>query len=401
MAKHKLTNTQIQAVSKTGRVSDGDGLYLNVSKTGSKSWVFMWVRNGRRREMGLGTLNHGTATVSLAVARQKAEEIRAILGQGGDPFKDMEERKAAIKKLTFGEAVEDTIASLRHTWRNDKSEAQWRMTLTDYCKSMSRIPIDEVTTEDVVKSLKPIWQDKAETARRLRARIEKVLDHAGARGLRTGDNPARLKGHLDHILPQAQKLIRGHHAALPYKDVPVFMDKLRQASGMGARALELTILCATRTSETLKAQWDEIDFENAVWTIPAERMKALNEHRIPLTSAAVAILKLQYQNRMSDYIFPGQSPLKPISNMTMSKALKSLVEEHVTVHGFRSSFRDWAGEETSFPREVAEQALAHVVGSDVERAYRRGDALEKRRKLMESWASYLSPMKDGVVKLHG
>jgi integrase len=402
MANNKLTNTQIKAVSQKGRLSDGGGLYLNVSKTGSKSWLFMWTRNGRRREMGLGSLETGTATVSLAMARQKAEEIRTILGRGGDPFSEMQERIASRQKLTFGQAANDTIDALRHTWRNEKSEAQWRMTLLEnYAKPLCNRPVDEITTEDVVRILKPIWLKKAETARRLRARIEKVLDHAKVRGERTGDNPAKFKGHLDHILPKAQKLQRGHHAAMPYIDTPSFIKRLQEAKGSSARALELTILCATRTSETLNAKWEEIDLDKGLWTIPAERMKALNEHRIPLSVPAISLLRLQYSNHINDYIFAGQAPNKPLSNMAMAKVLKSLCEEHYTVHGFRSSFRDWAGEETNFSREISEQALAHVIGSTTERAYRRGDSFEKRRKLMNAWASYLFNANDGVIKLHG
>lgn len=390
MARNKLTNTQIKATSQKGRLSDGGGLYLNVSKTGSKSWLFMWTRNGRRREMGLGSLETGTATVSLAMARQKAEEIRTILGRGGDPFNEMQERIAARQKLTFGQAANDTIDALKHTWRNEKSEAQWRMTLLEnYAKPLCNRPVDEITTEDVVRILKPIWLEKAETARRLRARIEKVLDHAKVRGERTGDNPAKLKGHLDHILPKTNKLQRGHHAAMPYKDVPDFMERLQQVKGNSARALELTILCATRTSETLNAKWEEIDLDNGLWTIPAERMKALNEHRIPLSQPAISLLRLQYSKRINDFIFPGQAPNKPLSNMAMTKVLKSLCEEHYTVHGFRSSFRDWAGEETSFAREISEQALAHVIGSMTERAYRRGDALKRRHDLMSAWSNYI------------
>jgi integrase len=399
MARNTLTNTQIKAASQKGRVSDGGGLYLNVSKTGSKSWVFMWTRNGRRREMGLGSLESGTVNVSLAMARQKAEEVRTILGRGGDPFTEMQERVALRKKLTFGEAAEDTIDALRHTWRNEKSEAQWRMTLLEnYAKPLCNRAVDEIATEDIVRVLKPIWLEKAETARRLRARIEKVLDHAKVRGERTGDNPAKLKGHLDHILPKANKLQRGHHAAMLYKDVPNFMERLQEVKGISARALELTILCATRTSETLNARWEEIDLNSGLWTIPAERMKALNEHRIPLSKSALRVLQLQYSNRINNYVFAGQKPNKPLSNMAMTKVLKNLCEDHYTVHGFRSSFRDWAGEETSFPREIAEQALAHVIGNTTERAYRRGDALKWRRELMSAWSNFLTN-KSSLVKI--
>lgn len=399
--RNRLRDTQVKAAKEPGRISDGDGLYLLVSKTGGKSWVFMWKRSGKRREMGLGSADRGTAPVTLAQARVKAEEIRTILSNGLDPFVEFSDRKAAVKQLTFGEVADGYIEVMRPSWLNAKHADQWVMTLTEYAKPIRSTAIADIDTEAILKVLQPIWHKKAETARRLRGRIETVLDHARAKGLREGENPARWRGHLDHILPASQKLARGHHAAMAYRDVPAFMASLSGQEGFGARALEFTILTAARTSESLGARWEEIDLENRVWTVPAVRMKSKREHRVPLSDAAVAFLKRLAALRMSDVIFPGQSPRKPLSNMAMVSVLKRMKVEGATVHGFRSTFRDWAGEETSFPREIAEAALAHIVGDDVERAYRRGDALERRRELMEAWAKYLTTdnLKSNVVSI--
>ncbi len=361
----------------------------------------MWTRAGKRKEMGLGSFSTGTATVSLAVARKKAEEIRGILGEGGDPFTDMAERQSRKRRLTFGQAADDLIEAKATEWTNPKHRQQWEMTLREYAKPLRNKSVDEIDVEDIVRTLKPIWTTKAETARRTRMRIERVLDHAAARGMRSGDNPARWQGHLDHLLPKQPKLSRGHHAALPYAEVPSLMGRLSQRADIGARALELLILTATRTGETIGARWDEIDLTEKTWTVPAERTKTKREHRIPLTAAALAVIQSLRRFEGSPFLFPGRNPQKHVSNMTMNKQLERLEIENATVHGFRSSFRDWAGEETSFPREVAEQALAHNVGNAVELAYRRGDALEKRRKLMDAWAAYLHPVTNGVVKLHG
>jgi integrase len=261
-------------------------------------------------------------------------------------------------------------------------------------------PLDEIRTDDVLAALKPIWQTKSETASRLRGRIERVLDAAKARGLRSGENPARWRGHLDHLLPKRQKLTRGHHPALPYLDVPAFVADLRNRETVAALALEFTILNASRTGEVLGAKWDEIDREAAIWTIPRERMKAGREHRVPLTDRGLEILDAVEKVRTGDYVFPGQRRGKPLSGMAMEMLLRRMKIEKATVHGFRSSFRDWAGECTPFPREIAEAALAHTVGDETERAYRRGDALEKRRKLMAAWAAFCEPKeKSNVVPL--
>ncbi|MDX2328669.1 tyrosine-type recombinase/integrase [Sinorhizobium medicae] len=387
MARNLLTVTEIKNSSKP-KLRDGDGLWLHTSSAGNRHFVFIYIRHGRRREMGLGTYGTGTGQVSLAAARAKAEEIRAILGRGGDPFTEMEERQERVKPTTFGQCADDLVDAMESQWRNEKHRAQWRMTLTEYAKALRKMPVAEVTTDDVVRVLKPIWTTKAETASRLRGRIEKVLDHAKVRGLRTGENPARWKGHLDHILPKAGKLKRGHHAAMPYADVPAFMKKIREASGVGARALEFTVLTASRTGETMGARWAEFDFKENVWTVPAERMKGGREHRVPLTDRVLAVLTEMKKRSVNDFVFPGSKANTPISNMTMSKVMKTYEADAFTVHGFRSAFRDWASEETDFQGEVAEAALAHITGDETERAYRRGDVLEKRRKLMEAWETY-------------
>jgi len=389
--RNKLTATRIKNAPRPSKLGDGDGLWLYTSAKGAQSWVFIYIRNGRRREMGLGPYGRGTGSVPLPIAREKADEIRNQLGRGIDPFAERQSRRNAANRATFGEVADALLDSMESGWRNDKHRAQWRMTLGDaYCAGLRKIPVADVTTDDVLAVLKPIWTEKAETASRIRGRIEKVLDRAKAKGQRTGENPARWKGHLDHILPARQKLQRGHHAAMPYKDVPAFMARLAQSSGVGARALEFTILTAARSGEAIGATWDEIDFAAAVWTVPADRMKAGREHRVPLSRAAIAVLERVKKDRIGEFVFAGQSPRKPLSAAAMTKMMRLLKADAYTVHGFRSAFRDWAAEETTHPREVAEAALAHVVGDATERAYRRGDALEKRRKLMGAWARFAS-----------
>ncbi|MEY9581525.1 tyrosine-type recombinase/integrase [Sinorhizobium fredii] len=402
MTRHKLTDTKIKAALRSGqpaKLGDGDGLWLHVQSSGAASWVFIWTRHKWRREMGLGSYGTGARHVSLADARKKAETVRGILGRGGDPFKELPERIASVRPKTFGECADELLTAKEKIFRNEKHKAQWRMTLEVYAKSLRKIPVKDVSTDDVVRVLRPLWQEKQETASRLRGRIENVLDYAKALKLRDGENPARWKGHLDHVLGQRQKLMRGHHAAMPYTDVPTFMVKLKETEGLGARALELCILTATRSGEVLNACWSEIDFDAATWTIPAGRMKAGKEHVVPLSANALAILKALHEKRISDFIFPGQAPRRPVSNMAMTMVMRRLKADTCTVHGFRSSFRDWCGDVTNFPRDVAESALAHVIDG-VEAAYRRGSALAKRRKLMEAWAAYCSTAKgDNVLAM--
>ena len=272
------------------------------------------------------------------------------------------------------------------------------MTFTEYAASIRDRAVCDIDTHDVMSVLKPIWSSKPETAARLRSWIERVLDAAKVKGFRTGENPARLRGHLDHLLPRRSKLSRGHHAALPYDDVPAFVGRLRATPSMAALALEFTILTAARTGDTLGAQWDETDFEARLWTIPAERMKATREHRVPLVQRAIGILReiksTEHLEPISKFVFRGHRPGKPLSNMSMVMLLRRMEVTNATVHGFRSSFRDWCGNETNFPREVAEAALAHVTGNATEQAYRRSDALEKRRKLMEAWEKHCGPARN-------
>ena len=286
---------------------------------------------------------------------------------------------------------------LESQWRNDKHRAQWRMTLKAYAADLRPLTLDAITTERVLGVLQPIWAEKPETASRLRGRLERVLDAAKARGLRTGENPARWRGHLDHLLPKRQKLTRGHHRALPYSDLPAFMAELRDRTAPAARTLEFLILTAARTSEALGARWGEVDLAAKVWTVPAERMKAGRQHRVPLSARAVELLS---EARPADaFVFPGIVEGSPLSSGAMERVLDRMGVA-VTVHGFRSTFRDWCGEASTFPRELAEAALAHTVGDETERAYRRGDALEKRRKLMDAWARYAGTTRaDNVVAL--
>lgn len=381
-ALHKLSDAAAKATRKAGRHSDGGGLYLNVSPTGTKSWLFMWVTDGKRREMGLGAY----PAVSLAVARHKAGECRLAVAGGGDPIAARDREEVP----TFGECCEKFLASMEKSWRNEKHRAQWRMTLTEYGKSITNRRVSAVHTEDVLSILNPIWLSKPETASRLRGRIERVLDFAKVKGWRLGENPALWRGHLKNVLPARRKLTRGHHAAMPYRDVPGFIERLRGLEAMSARALEFLILTAARSGEVLEAKWDEFDLEAGLWTVPATRMKAGKEHRVPLPKPALAIVRALHESRISDFVFPGQAKDRPLSNMAFAKLMERMKAETYTPHGFRSAFRDWAGDRTSFPREVAEQALAHRVGDATERAYRRADALEKRRQLMAAWADCLA-----------
>jgi integrase len=387
MARHKLTDSKIRSLT-SGIFSDGDGLYLRVQPSGTRSWCFIWRRYGARREIGLGPYGSGARHVSLATARAKAAEAREIIGAGGDPKTDMAERKAAIAVVTFGKVADEYIATMKPKWRGRSTLAAWERFAQSYASSIRKVPVDKLATDDVVRVLRPLWHDKIETATKVRERIKLVLDHAKARGLRSGDNPAQWKGHLDQILPAHSKLARSHHAAMPFGDVPTFLDRLRDADGVGARCLEFCVLTAVRSGEARGARWSEIELDAKVWTIAAERMKSEKPHRVPLSDRAMEIVREMKATAFNDLVFPGQRDNRPLSDMTLLKALKLAGAGEFTVHGFRSSFRDWAAEETNFQREVAEAALAHAVGDAVERAYRRGDALEKRRKLMDAWAAY-------------
>ena len=396
MAKHtlnKLSARRVASATKAGRYGDGGGLYLVVAPDGSRKWVFRFVWNGKQRDMGLGA----TREVPLAEARMVAAAAREHVRAGRDPIAERERaRRSANGVLTFGEMADQLLESIEPGFRNAKHRYQWRQTLTEYAKPLRPKPVDAITTEDVLDCLKPLWQTKAETAARLRGRIERVLDAAKAKGYRTGENPARWRGHLDSVLPKRQKLTRGHHAAMPFNEVPDFLARLRDMDGIAARALEFLILTATRTGEVIGARWDEINFLEKVWTVPAARMKAGREHRVPLTQRAVEIVLTMAEVRTGDFVFPGFRHDRSLSNMAMRMTARRAGVEH-TVHGFRSAFRDWAGERTNFAREIAEAALAHAVGDETERAYRRGDALEKRRAVMEAWAAFCEPNISNVV----
>ncbi|MCS3498681.1 integrase [Bradyrhizobium japonicum] len=376
----KLTARKVET-AKPGKYSDGGNLYLIVSETGARKWVLRFTWRGRAKEMGLGS----AASVPLADAREKAGTARRKIAQGLNPI---EERKRDGGIPNFGEMADNVREALSAGFRNEKHKAQWKSTLESYAASLRSKPVDTITTDDVLAVLKPIWTTKAETASRVRGRIEKVLDAAKAKGHRDGGNPARWRGHLDHLLPRPSKLARGHHPAMPYDEVAAFVADLRGREALAARALELCILTAARSGEILGMRWGEIDFEKKVWTVPAHRMKAGREHRVPLSQRATDILARLGEGRSGEFVFPGHRPGKPLSNMAMEMMLRRMKIENATVHGFRSSFRDWAGNETSRPRELIETALAHVIGDKAEQAYRRSDALEKRRQLMEAWATY-------------
>ncbi|WP_375783036.1 tyrosine-type recombinase/integrase [Bradyrhizobium sp. Pha-3] len=391
---NRLNARSVATIKEFGRHADGGGLYLSISPNGGRRWTFLYRWHGKPTELGFGSARD----VSLARARELAGGARAQIAEGVNP-------KGARKPAggsTFGECADRLIEAMRPSWRNEKHGAQWTMTLRDYAAPLRRLPVGEVTVDNVLEVLKPIWQSKPETASRLRGRIEKVLDAAKAQGLRSGENPARWRGHLDHLLPKQSKLTRGHHAAMPYADVPTFMSDLKARDAVAARALEFTVLTAARSGETLGARWEEIDLDRAVWTVPPQRMKGGIEHRVPLPKRAVAILKALHEVRVGEHVFPGQKAKKPLSGMAMEMMLRRMKIEDATPHGFRSSFRDWASECTNFSREVCEAALAHVIESKVEAAYRRGDLFEKRRKLMEAWAIFCStPKASKVVQFSG
>ena len=387
----ELTVKGIEALKKPGAFADGRGLYLHVSPKGAKSWIFRYAAGGRRREMGLGSAE----VFSLADARERAADMRKVVAQGQDPLEaravaEVAEKVAAAKAVTFAECADSYIAAQRSAWRNAKHSAQWTATIATYANPhFGKLPVGAVETPQIMQALQPIWTTKPETAARVRGRIEAILDWATVSGLRDGANPARWKGHIEKLLPKRSKVAAvEHHAALAYAELPAFFLRLQAADGMGAKALEFAILTAARTGEVLGATWQELDVEARLWTIPAARMKAGREHRVALSGAAVVLLRKLATIRQGDYVFPGQQDGKPLSNMALLMCLRRMDRDDLTAHGFRSTFRDWCAEQTNFPSEVAEMALAHTVAGKVEAAYRRGDMLEKRRELAEAWARY-------------
>lgn len=387
----RLKSLVISRALKRGYYADGGGLYLQVSAIGNKSWVFRYrVRSPdptkrRLREMGLGSFN----AVTLSEARVVARACRKQLYDGVDPI-DSRRQARAIEVLTFEQCAESYLSAYSVAWKNKKHSKQWAATLAQYAYPVfGSKPVQEVTVGLVMQVLEPIWGTKTETARRLRGRIERILNWATTMGHRHGENPARWTGLIDRLVPAHRKIVRvKHHAALPFSDIPDFMMKLRAQDGIGAIALEFAILTAARTSEVIGATWAEISLEQRTWTIPAGRMKAGHEHQVPLAMSAVELLRRMEHLRTGDVVFPGQSKSGYLSNMALLAVLKRMKRSDVTAHGFRSSFRDWVSECTDYPREVAEMALAHSIGNAVEAAYRRGDLFGKRRALMALWAKY-------------
>lgn len=395
----KLNALFVKRVTTPGDYGDGNGLYLQVSGSCSKSWLYRYKIAGKSRYMGLGSLHD----VPLTQARKDITQWRNIRREGHDPIEyrkaqKLQNRLAQAKSRTFGDCATDYIENHSDTWKGPKQAAQWTSSLAEYAKPINELAASDIDTALVLACIEPIWKTKTETATRVRNRIESILDYATVKRYRSGENPARWKGHLDKILPAKNK-VRAveHHPALPYTELPAFMGLLRERTGVAAMALELTILTGTRTSEVIGALWCEI--EGDTWTIPKERMKAKKEHRVPLSERARAILAEMEPMRTSGFIFPGAKAGKGLSNMAMTNVLRRMNYGHVTVHGMRSAFRDWTAERTNTPNIVAEMALAHTISSDAEKAYRRGDLLAKRAKLMESWAQYCESKPGDVVHI--
>jgi integrase len=407
----RLSDLKVKA-AKPGMHPDGDGLYLQVTvgrdAKPRKSWLYRFVLNGRERQMGLGSLSD----TGLADARQLAADARKLVKAGKDPINARDDQRAAdrlaaelekAKGITFDQCRNAYFAAHQSGWRSVKYAAGWKRTLEQYASPVfGSLPVDAIDTAAVAKVLDPIWTDKRVTAALVRARIEAVLDWATSRNYRTGENPARWKGHLKNLYPAVKKGRRvEHYAAMPYIELGAFLAALRGHQSMAARGLEFLILTAARRGEVLGARWDEIDLGAKVWSIPADRMKGNRPHRVPLSAPAIVVLNEAAKLRENEWIFPGDKSQRVSKNL-FADVIARLGRDNVTVHGFRSTFRDWAAECTNFPREIAEVALAHLLGDETERAYQRGDLFEKRRKLMEAWAKYCgsSGVKtDNVVQL--
>lgn len=397
---NRLTAGHVAKVKTPGSYADGGGLLLRIAPGGSKQWQFRYRFGGRERYMGLG----GVQTVSLADAREAALQARKSLLDGHDPIEErrMTKRQALLAQatsITFTDACREYLAAHSSSWRNAKHREQWQRTLEMYAfPVIGDLAVRDIDMAAVLRVLDPIWRDKTETASRLRQRIEKVLDWAAVRGYREGENPARWRGHLETQLPKLSKRERVKHMpALPYEQIGDFISALREREGVSALALEFTILTAARTGEVIGARWDEMDLARAVWTVPAERMKAAREHAVPLSERALKVLtNLRELSTCDTVVFPAPRG-GPMSNMAMLQLLKRMGRSDITVHGFRSTFRDWAGDCTAYPREVAEGCLAHTV-QGVEAAYRRSDALEKRRRLLGEWARFCdAPKREGAI----
>jgi integrase len=382
----RLSAAFVARVTKPGRYNDGHGLFLQVGKSGAKSWIFQFRDHGRRPQLGLGP----THTVSLAEARRKALELRKARLDGANLLVERHKAKKPIAALTFKDCAAQYIAAHRAAWKGDSNEHQWAASLSSYAfPILGRMPVRDVDVGAVMRCLEAIWRDKPETASRVRQRIEAILDWATVRGHRSGDNPARWRGHLENLLPSPRKVrAREHHKALPIDEVPAFLAALRARRAVSARALEFLLLTATRMGEVTGARWEEIDFRQRLWVIPGPRMKEGREHRIPLSPVAVTLLERMAGLQHSGFVFPGRNPDAPLKKSAMRDLIQHMgYGSHTSVHGLRSSFRDWAGERTSFAPEIIEASLSHAVGTQVERAYRRGDFLERRRRLMTDWAA--------------
>ena len=400
-----LTSKKVERKKTPGRYFDAHGLYLQVRNADNKSWLLRYERDGKERWHGLGPVH----AFNLKEARLRARKVRQLLADGVDPIDNRRAERAAraleaAKAMTFKQCAEAYIAANEGAWKNAKHAAQWASTLKTYVyPHIGHLAVADVDTGLVLKCIEPIWRDKTETASRVRGRVESILDWATVRKYRTGDNPARWLGHLEHVLPSKGKLAKvNHHAALPYAELPDFIRRLREREGMAARALELAILTAARTGEIIGTRWDEIDLDDKVWTIPAGRMKGGREHKVTLSERAIQLLRALPTEEGNPHIFIGPRPGSGLSNMSMTAVLRRMGHGDITVHGMRSSFRDWAAERTNYPNHVVEMALAHAVADKVEAAYRRGDLLKKRFALAEAWARFCaSPpvTSEGVVAL--
>lgn len=395
--KNRLTARTVESKKVPGYYPDGGNLYLRVSKNLTKTWAFYYKRDGKRTEMGLGSV----ADMTLEEARDERDKLLKQLRSGIDPLHEKQRLAHEVKAqkakfMSFKQCTDAYIAAHKAGWKNAKHVQQWQNTLSQYAFPVfGDLDVKAIDTGLITKCLEPIWLTKNETAGRVRGRIESVLDWATVRGYREGVNPARWRGHLDTLLAKPSKVQKTvHHKALPYAEINSFMDQLRQQDGIAAKCLEFTILTAARTGETIGATWDEIDLDAKTWIIPAGRMKAEREHRVPLSANALNILNNMAAVRMNDYIFPGAK--KGLSNMAMLAVLKRMDRAEITVHGFRSTFRDWAAESTAYPGEVVEMALAHAIKNLTEAAYRRGDLLEKRSRLMEDWARYCNALRQSA-----
>jgi integrase len=391
-ALHRLTDRQCRTLPpRQTPYADGGNLYLVVDSADSRYWAFIWKQAGKRRQIGFGSLN----SVSLSQAREEARLARAAVARGKDPRQERDARRGSAK--TFGQVAEMVLTTLAPGWTNQTHAHQWRRSLTVDARALRDVPIDRVDTEAILGVLRPLWTSRPETASRLRLRLERTLDWARARGYRSNtENPARWRGHLRDLLPRRTDR-RHHFKALPFEQLPELMQRLRGLEGFAPRALEFTILCATRTKETLQARWAEISFADREWTVPASRMKSRNEFVVPLSDQTMALLR--DLPRMGEFVFPGRDPSQHLSHPAMLNVLHQLGVE-ATVHGTaRAGFRTWVMEKTSFQREVAEMCLAHAVGDVTARSYARGDLIDKRRRVMESWSGFLSKATADVVPL--